>query len=1127
MPKEPSDASDSLRTFIARWVPAQASERSNYQSFLKELCAVFGAPEPEPATGDPGADAYVFERPVAFQDGARTSTGFIDLYRRGHFVLETKQGADAERLAAGGLQRAGHGARESRVWDREMEAASRQASRYARNLPATEQRPPLVIVCDVGYCMDFYADFSHPGLYVPYPDAATFRLYLRQLGLEGRVGDEARDRVRRALHDAAELDPARRQARVTRKLARTLAELAARLEDDGHAPTDVFGFLSRSLFTMFAEDAGLLPEQAFTKLLEGYRTDVDLLPSALSALWKAMDEGAYAPDLRAHVRRFNGALFRETTALPVGADGLKLLLEAARSDWEDVEPAIFGTLLERALDPEERHSLGAHFTPRAYVERLVVPTIVEPLREEWEAVQAAVAKLESGAEGARGDGLGERADVRLDAKTRAGIVAELEAFLRRLTSVRILDPACGTGNFLYVALEHLKRLEGEVRRALDRFGQARLEMEHAAVTPAQLLGIEINPRAAAIADLVLWIGYLRWQIRTYGGPQAIPEPVLQSYGNIENRDAVLTPDGTPAPWPAADFIVGNPPFVGNKRMRAALGDDYAEALRRAYPDVPESADLVMYWWERAAEEVRSQRAERFGLITTNSITQSYNRQVVETQTEAAESPLSLTFAVPDHPWVEGADGAAVRVAMTVGARGAREPGRLLRVVSERSTSGAGASDVYLDETQGVINSDLTTGADVASTQPLVSNSGLSFRGVIPVGRGFVLSEDEAEALGRGRVPGLERLIRPFLNGRDLAQRPRGAYIIDLFGTTEDDARVAVPELYEHLLRTVKPERSTNNRPAYREQWWLFAEKRPDMRAALAGLRRYIATPYVAKHRIFVFLSTDTLADDGLYAIAMDKGYHLGVLSSAPHVAWALAAGGRLGVGNDPRYNNSRTFEPFPFPAAGPAQEAAIRELGEVIDAHRKRRQAERPELTLTSLYNAVEAIRAGRELTAKESAARDSGLADTLLELHRRLDRAVLEAYGWDDLDAESPPFGPAVLERLVALNRERRAEEEAGHIRWLRPEFQAAGRAGAQGSLGVASSPAAPAVTIPEEWPAGVAARVRALRRALREAGAPIDAGAVAGRFVGARAGEVTELLDVLVELGQARRTPAGAYMV
>ena len=322
-----------------------------------------------------------------------------------------------------------------------------------------------------------------------------------------------------------------------------------------------------------------------------------------------------------------------------------------------MEPAIFGTLLVRALDPVERHKMGAHFTPRAYVERLVLPTVIEPLRAEWESAMAAALLLAEG---------GKRAEA----------LAEIRAFQRRLASVRILDPACGSGNFLYVTLEHLKRLEGEVLEVLRKLGQeqALLELEGEIVRPEQFHGIEVNPWAAAIAELVLWIGYLQWHLRTAATLHGLPEPILRNLHNIECRDAVLAwdaveplldadgrpvtrwdgrttkthpvtgepvPDETarvpayryinprPAEWPEADFIVGNPPFIGTARMREALGDGYAEAIRRVYPHVPDSADYVMFWWDKAAELVRTGRARRFGLITTNSLRQTFNRRVVE------------------------------------------------------------------------------------------------------------------------------------------------------------------------------------------------------------------------------------------------------------------------------------------------------------------------------------------------------------------------------------------------------------------------------------------------------------------------------------------------------------------
>jgi hypothetical protein len=419
-------------------------------------------------------------------------------------------------------------------------------------------------------------------------------------------------------------------------------------------------------------------------------------------------------------------------------------------------------LLERALDPVERHKLGAHYTPRAYVERLVRPAVIEPLQAEWDSVKVAAAQL-------AGQGQAERA------------IAEMEAFQRRLAAVRVLDPACGSGNFLYVTLEHLKRLEGEVLNTLRELGQAqgRLEMESVMVTPRQFLGIEVNPRAAAIAELVLWIGYLQWHLRTRGDVQP-PEPIIRDFHNIECRDAVLAWDGVeplldadgrvvtrwdgrttkphpvtgeqvpdegarvlvyryinprPAEWPAADFVVGNPPFIGNKRMRFHLGDGYAEALRSAYGNMSATVDFVMYWWDNAARLVRNRKVLRSGLITTNSITQPFNRKLVSHYIEDKENPVSLVFAIPDHPWVDSADGAAVRIAMTVIEAGNHQ-GLLSTVVVETETESDEAL-VNLQNRVGMILPDLTIGANVSGALQLKANASLSGQGVIVLGDGFM------------------------------------------------------------------------------------------------------------------------------------------------------------------------------------------------------------------------------------------------------------------------------------------------------------------------------------------------------------------------------------------------------
>ena len=1164
-----------LDAFIERWRPAQAAELANAQPFLIELAALLGVPGPEPATKDPARDGYVFERPVDFQDAADAGTGRIDLYKRGCFVLETKQGVDEENAARakgkGKSRSAGHGRRGTPAWDRTLAAAKRQAERYARNLdlPAsgahdahTEPVPPLVIACDVGYCLDLYANFGHPQRYVPFPDNRTYRVTLEDLRKP-----KIRKRLRLAWTDPHQLDPARRQAAVTRELAATLAELAASLEASGAAPDAVFGFLSRSLFTMFAEDARLIPERSFSGLLRGYHDHLDVLPDALESLWRTMNGGGYAPDLKATLRRFNGGLFAETAALPLDAHQLDLLLTAAEADWREVEPAIFGTLLERALDPRERHKLGAHYTPRAYVERLVVPAVVDPLREEWDAAQAAVAQIEASA--AESVPTGIQAREKHDRDTRNAVLAELRAYLTRLTTVRILDPACGSGNFLYVTLEHLKRIEGEVQDALGRYGVSGLDLEGAAVTPAQLLGIEVNPRAAAIADLVLWIGYLQWHLRTHDGPSGLADPVLRAYGNVENRDAVLaysaksprlgddgepvttwdgrttTPhpatgeevpdttarttvydyqDARPADWPAADFIIGNPPFVGSKRMRDVLGDGYAQALRDAYPALPHGSDYVMYWWHRAAEAVRTGHAERFGFITTNSISQTQSRRVVAYHL-AADPPLALAVAVPDHPWVDDVYAAAVRVAMTVGVPAPAE-GAVLAVALV-----SGSEDAPEDEPRhaeifverGTVYSDLRAGVDPATLAPLRANEGIAHTGVQLNGDGFLVSPETAaefEADGESHS-----LLKTFWGGTQIKMgAPRDERVIDTFGLSEADLRDGYPVAYGHIYDTVKPFRDQNKRAKIRDLWWIHAWERPEMRRATADLSRYLGTVETSKHRYFAYLGADALANNSAVVLALEDPWHFGVLSSHIHATWAVEKGGRNGVGNDPRYTHSEVFDRFPFPAATDAQRVAIAEAATRLDAHRTRVLAAHPRLTYTEVYNVLTAEHdaaagEGPPLTDKQQAThRQAGLT-LLAQIHADLDAAVAEAYGW------SVGLEPSELvRRLSLLNVERQAEEAAGLVRYLRPAFQAPGET-TQAEIELDAPTVAASAAAPEPWPAETAARALALRRVLREADRPLSVEAVARRFKRAPRTAVADLLDTLATLGQARHADADTY--
>ncbi|MBI5784152.1 MAG: class I SAM-dependent DNA methyltransferase [Rhodocyclales bacterium] len=1115
-------------TFIARWQGVTASELATAQSFVIDLCHLLEVETPHPT---PEQD-YMFERPVTFRWGdGDSSAGRIDCYRRGAFVLEAKK------------IKVSRGDTPSKGFDDALLRARSQAEGYARALPAEEGRPPFLVVVDVGNVIELYAEFTRTGAtYVPYPDPRSHRLRLTDLR------DEAvRARLRAVWLDPLSLDPTRQSAKVTREIAAHLAEVAKSLEASGHAAETVAGFLSRCLFSMFAEDVQLIPKGSFTELLKSLRDDPGQFVPLLSALWKEMDTGGFSVVLRQVLPRFNGKLFKQPEVLPLTKPQIGLLIEAAKADWTQVEPAIFGTLLERALDPRERHALGAHYTPRAYVDRLVQPTVVEPLRSAWAYVQGAAVLLAN-------EGKHKEA------------VAELRGFHHRLCSLRVLDPACGSGNFLYVSLEHLKRLEGEVLNQLHDLGESQtlLEAEGLTVDPHQFLGLEINPRAAAIAELVLWIGYLQWHFRTQGSGLP-PQPVLKDFKNIECRDAVLAydsvdfvmdeqgkpvtrwdgrtmkkhpvtgedvPDETArlplerynnpraAEWPEADVVVGNPPFIGASTMRAALGDGYVDALRGAWQKVPDSADFVMFWWHHASQLVAQGKLSRFGFITTNSLRQTFNRRVVQ---GALDTGLHLDFAIPDHPWVDSADGAAVRIAMTVVAPGAGE-GRRVDVVAEREGKGEGL-DVELAERVGILHADLAVGANVAAAQALGANAELSNRGFCLFGAGFIVKPDE-----RGTLES-EAPIKDYRNGRDLTERPRGVSVIDLYGFDSDDVRRRWPATYQWVLERVKPERDHNNREVRKRNWWLFGEPNPKLRKQLFGLSRYIATVETAKHRVFQFLDAAIAPDNMLVCVALDDGHSLGVLSSRVHVVWALAAGGRLGVGNDPRYNKSRCFETFPFPAATPDQQSRIADLAEQIDGHRKRVLAEHEDLTLTGLYNVREKVSRGdTPLTAKEKAIHDKGLVAVLKSLHDELDAAVLDAYGWHDT-----PSDEQILERLVALNAERVAEEAQGHVRWLRPAFQnprgvevpvqensalfAAEEAEAPPSPAPAAKGKAP-------WPQTLPDQMAALAAVLGQTPQSQDDLATHFSGKGKWKARLPELLATLATLGRARKLDDGRWM-
>ena len=1177
--KQDLNESDICAKFITRWQNSGAAERSNYALFLSELCDLLEVPRPDPSTEDNAQNDYVIDRAFTRNDrDAHTSTVYLDLYKRGHFVLETKQGSSG--TTTGG--KVGHGRRGTQGWDKALEKAYNQAFDYIRDIPSDHGRPPFLIVCDVGHCFDIYSEFTGTGgTYLAFPTPSQRRVFLEDLRDPG-----VRQLLKTIWTDPSSLDPSKHAAKVTREVADTLAQLASSLEKAGHDPQLIAIFLQRLLFTLFAEDVALLPEKSFEKLLEQATKSPKGFAPLVTALWKDMATGTeFSTVLMQKVIHFNGGLFENPQAIPLELEHIQLLLKAAKQDWKEVEPAIFGTLLERALDPRERHKLGAHYTPRSYVERLIQPTLMQPLRDQWNAVKTAAAILH---------------DQEKDDKARA----EIETFHKHLCTVKVLDPACGSGNFLYVALARIKELEAEVLDLLEELGGNRLlEMDSNKVRPSQFLGIEINSRASAIAQLVLWIGYFQWHHKTTGKADTNDRPLLESQQTIQNRDAVLDYDDriprldddgnimtiwdghttkphpvtgkeVPDPsakkplfdfinprrtqWPQADYIVGNPPFLGNKRMREGLGDGYVEALRKAWKTTkPGSWDFVMFWWHQAAESVRDTKTKSFGFITTNSISQSSNNSCLNYFLNG-KKPISIVYAIPDHPWVDSADGASVRIAMSCCELGVQN-GKLNKVLSENEADDS-EKHVILSSQNGAIAANFQIGAAILSARGLTANQNITSLGFILGGSGFKIDSTKANIIKKEAC--MHSIVYPIWNGHDLIDGWSGKYVIDAHGLSEEELAGISPSAWQHLKNEVFPIRQTNNDNKLRINWWLFRRANTEFRTITKCLNRYIVTVETAKHRTFTFLAKSDKPEHKLVVLSFQESHFLSLLSSNPHTTWALCNGSMLGP--TPVYAKTRCFETFPFPNLddNPDLKQTLSTLGEQLDAHRKARQAEHPDLTLTGMYNVLEKLRAGEVLDDKEKAIHDQGLVTLLKQIHDDIDQATYEAYGWTDIwewcqEAErgccyDPKDGSTImmelapdtsiheataeyrekyeqvlLQRLVDLNHERAAEEAEGKIRYLRPEFQdpdhgkdqspATQKTTAQ-DLKLTTKKAKPTkATSKLKWPTTLPEQVAILQPLITTQGSdPTTLSTHFGRASKKRQSEIQQILQTLKALGQ-----------
>ncbi len=926
--------------FASKWARSERTERGAAQEHFIDLCRLLG--EPTPNTADPIGEFYAFEK------GARKigdGDGFADVWKRGCFAWEYK------------------GKRKN------LEEAYRQLLKYREAL----ENPPLLVVCDLDR-FEVHTNFTGT-------KKAAYSFSLKDL----RDKPEEPLRVLRALFkEPYSLKPAETRAKVTEDAAARFVELAGRLQSRGIDPQKVAHFLNQLLFCFFAEDVGLLPRNVLSRLVENTQLFPKFFPAQLAELFRKMaKEGGFFGAER--IEWFNGGLFAEHDVLPLDREDLKVVLEASKLDWSSIEPAILGTLFERGLDPAKRRQIGAHYTDMDSILRVVEPVVLVPLRREFDAMKARASALL--AEGKR---VTKRTPPDKDPRR------VFDSFLDRLRSLRILDPACGSGNFLSVALKLVMDLEKEALLWASEVFQKPIEFPR--VGPEIVHGVEINAFAKQLAEVAVWVGHLQWMIGNGFGHER--DPILRPLDTIECRDAILDRSGKKprrADWPDADFVIGNPPFLGGKKLRTGLGDDYVRDLFAAWEgEVPREADLACYWHEKARAMIEAGRVKRAGLLATQGIRSGANRQVLARIKESGD----IFAAWSDEPWVvEGADVRVSIVAQDDGSECERRlDGRRVDVIhSDLSGGGAGA-------------------VDLTQARPLAENAGLAFMGDTKGGAFEIDGETAHRMLGAPVNPNSRRnsdVVVPWINGLDLVRRPRGKFIID-FGTDmsrEDAALYEAP--FEHVAKRVKPKRETSRTTI--EQWWLHERPRPEMRAAIAHLSRYIVTARNARHRAFLWSTRPTLPDSQVIVVARDDDFTLGVLQSKAHMTWSLRKGSRLGVGNDPRYTPTSTFEtfPFPWPLATP-DDALTRDQRLARDAvefaaktldQRRRLWLDPPDAT------------DARELAKRTLTELYNQRHDWLVEAHRKLDGAVRVAYGWTD-----DPSDDEVLRRLLDLNLARAA---------------------------------------------------------------------------------------------------------
>lgn len=991
------------KEFVERWAQSSLREQQGAQSHFNELCELVG--HKTPAQADPAGTFFTFEEQVEKATGGK---GRADVWYNGHFAWEYKGK------------------------HKDLDAAYAQLLAYRGALG----NPPLLVVCD----------FLEYRIYPQWPNMSGQPFVFRNEDLLNR---DAQNYIRWLLEDPErfmELRQAdlRARERLTQRLAEKFAHLADLMRDyrdeQGQPvwePMQIARFLTRLVFALFAEDIDLLPrpfkQPVFRFLVTGAEEMPHDFKPVLEDLFKAMD-GQRKSFILMPVPYFNGGLFAESSPgagdgtealdLTLIPGGLDLLGEVSEADWRKVDPTIFGTLFEGALDKSKRAQLGAHFTSEEDIRLIVEPVLMDPLNRAWAETLAEAEPLMQTFLKAE--------TPRSQQKARQQLITLHDAMMQRLENTRVLDPACGSGNFLYVSLRAMKDLEAKVRKFFEPLGLPFRDV----VTPRQLYGIEKDTFAAKLAHVVAWIGYLQWRYEDEGvlhpnyphripHPRALPNPVLQDKNHpdepdrVINEDSILRYDASGQPyepdWPEVDVIVSNPPFLGGKRMRSEMDDSYVDALFALYEGrVPAEADLVCYWYEKARAHIEQGKARRAGMLATNSIRGGANRVVLDRIKQTG----NIFMAWSDRPWV--LEGAAVRISVVAFDDGSQKNYLL---------DGAPVNH---------INADLQNTIDATQARRLDENLNMTFMGVTPGGP-FDISDEEARRMLNAPLNPNGRpnadVVQPYFNAKDLAQHSRSAWTINFTGLSEvEAAQYELP--FAYVRDYVRPARLESKQPEREKaQWWIYTRARPELLSAIAPLTRYIATPMVSKHRLFVWLSKEVVPANLINVVARDDDYFFGVLHSKLHERWSIRLGSFLGKGNDPRYTPTTTFETFPFPWP-PGREDTAHPAYAAIAAAAKQLHEEREawlnptsdllegpgkeqllrQLTLTNLYNALVEYRAGGPRNGKTLTPAQA-FAPRLHELHSALDRAVCEAYGWPHTILEDEED---MLRRLLALNLER-----------------------------------------------------------------------------------------------------------